>query len=927
MITKTSIRYILLFFILPVLQLFFRGSGAMAQDLNLAWVKQGVGTGDQLTRSLANDAAGNIYVCGPFSGTGDFDPGPAVFNLTSAGNFDAFVAKYDSNGNFIWAKSIGGPDYDQADRLALDGSGNVYVTGLFSTTADFDPGPGIFYLNSNGQFDVFVTKLDAAGNFLWAKRMGGIDNEYAFGIAVDGAGNVYSTGVFISSVIDFDPGSGVFNLNCFGITDVYISKLDASGNFVWAKQVGGNSLDWVGHLTLDAAGNIFLTGYFYGTTVDFDPGAGVYYLSSFGNSDIFILKLDASGNFAWAKQMGGVADDHGVSVAVDNAGNVYTTGWYLAAGDYDPGPGVYTLPLSASSGAFVSKLDGTGNFVWARQFSGTATNTRVTSGQSITVDANQNVYTAGGFVDDVDFDPGSGTYNFTSLGEWDVFVSVLNSAGNFVTAKQMGGPGTDNAPEVALAPGGAVYVTGLFSNSADFDPCPGNYTLVSGGGYDFFISKFASPVVTISANATSICSGSPVTFTAVVANQGLSPVLQWKVNGVNAATGSTFTTSSLNNNDQVTCVLITNPSCTPPVTDTSNTITMTVEPTGSPSVTISTATTTVCTGMPVTFTATPVNPGSAPVYQWQVNGINVGTNTALFTTSTLANNDVVRVLLTNSSVCVSPNTVTSNSITMQVGIPGIPSISISASASSVCPNVPVIFTANPVNAGTSATFRWKLNGVNAGTNNPVFTLSNPVNGDRVYCIMSTTSSCLANGLFNSDTVTIQVKPLPVITISPANPVIGAGASVQLNASITGAYNSVLWTPSTGLSNTGILNPLAGPLTTTTYRLSVSSVNQCDADATVTVKVTREVFIPNSFTPNGDGLNDLFRIPPRVSFTLQRFHVYNTYGNLVFSTSDISKGWDGTYKGSPSPNGTYTYLIKGYDTKGEIFLKGTVILIR
>ncbi|HRI25299.1 MAG TPA: SBBP repeat-containing protein [Ferruginibacter sp.] len=903
------------------------GYKAMAQDIDLAWVKQGAGTGDQITHSLVTDAAGNIYVCGPFSGTGDFDPGPAVFNLTSAGNFDVFVAKYDSNGNFIWAKNMGGPDYDQAVCLALDGSGNVYVTGFFSTTGDFDPGPGVFNLVSTGQWDVFVAKLDAAGNFLWAKRMGGADYEQAYSIAVDAAGNVYSTGEFVSTVADFDPGPGVFNLTSFGSVDVYISKLDAAGNFVWAKQVGGNSIDRVGFITLDAAGNIFLTGHFYSSNADFDPGAGVFNLSSFGSADIFVLKLDAAGNFAWAKQMGGSGDDHGNAVAVDNAGNVYTTGWYLAAGDYDPGPGVYTLPLSASSGVFVSKLDGAGNFVWARQFSGTATNNRVTSGQSIAVDANQNVYTAGGFVDGVDFDPGSGTYNLTSLGEWDIFISVLNSAGNFVTAKQMGGPGIDNALEVTVASGGAIYVTGPFTSSADFDPCPGNYTLVSGGGYDFFIAKFASPVVTISASTTSICSGNPVTFTAVVTNQGLSPVLQWKVNGVNAGTGSTFTTTSLNNNDQVTCVLITNPSCTPPVTDTSNAITITVEPSGSPSVTISTATTTVCTGMPVTFNAAPVNPGNTPVYQWQVNGINAGTNAPSFTTSTLANNDVVRVLLTNSSACASPNTATSNSITMQVGSGAIPSIRLSVSANSVCPGVPVTFTANPINAGPSVSYQWKLNGANAGTNNPVFTLNNAGNSDQVYCIMNTTTSCSANSTFNSDTILVQVKPVPVITISPANPTIAAGASVQLNATVSGLYNSIMWTPPAGLNNTAVLNPVAAPLTTTTYKLSVSAANQCNAEATVTVKVTREVFIPNSFTPNGDGLNDLFRIPPGTSFTLQRFLVYNTYGNLVFSTSDISRGWDGTYKGSSSPNGTYTYIIKGYDAKGEIFLKGTVLLIR
>lgn len=898
-----------------------------AQNIDLAWVKQGGSAGDEIARSIITDAAGNSYVCGPFSGTGDFDPGPAVFNLTSNGSYDAFVAKYSPDGNFIWAKGMGGASYDQANCLSLDAAGNIYISGFYSATADFDPGPGVFNLNSAGQWDVFVVKMDAAGNLVWAKSMGGDDYDQPYSLTVDGAGNVYTTGEFFSSVADFDPGAPVFNLPSFGSVDVFISKLDAAGNFVWAKHVGGNSIDRSNSIALGPGGDILVTGYFYSLTTDFDPGTGVFSLSPAGASDIFILKLNTAGDFVWAKKMGGTADDHGNVVATDNAGNVYTSGWYLATGDYDPGPGIYTLPLAGSSGIFVSKLDAAGNFIWARQFSGTAVNSRINSGNTLSINANQDVYITGAFVDEVDFDPGAGTHAFTALGEWDVFVCVLDNAGNYVTAKQMGGPGNDNATGATLDAGGIFYVTGLFSSSADFDPCPGIHTLVSGGAYDFFVAKFATPMVTIAASSISICSGTPVTFTATVTNPGLSPALQWKINGINVGTGSSFTTTTLSNNDQVTCVLITNPACVPPVTDTSNTITITVEPAVTPSVTITTATTTVCTGSTVIFTAVPVNPGIAPVYQWQVNGINVGTNATTFSSSTLANNDVIRVLLTNSSACAAPNTVTSNSLTMQVGAGNAPSISISALTNTVCPGVPVSFSANALNAGPSISYQWKRNAANTGSNSSTYTLSDPVNGDQVYCIMTTTSGCSSETVFYSDTITVQVNPVPVITITPPNPTIAAGASVQLNASITGAYSSILWTPGTGLNNTGILNPVASPPTTTTYKLSVVSANQCNAEASLTVKVTRDIYIPNSFTPNSDGLNDLFRIPPGTSFTLQQFHVYNTYGNLVFSTSDIGRGWDGSFKGSFCPNGTYTYIIKGYDAKGEILLKGTVLLIR
>src|SRR5262249_47886409 len=196
---------------------------------------------------------------GLFSVTVVFDLGPGTSNLTSmGGSTDMFISKLDSNrGDFVWARSLGGSFIDNGTGIAVDGQGNVYTTGNFSDTVDFDPGPGTFNLTgvvpSN---DIFVSKLDPSGNFLWSGSTGGFCNDVDLGIAADGSGNVYTTG-FFSDTADFDPGPGTFNLTSAsaGIDDVFVSKLDPSGNFVWARSLGGSGIDDGTGLAVDGQGN------------------------------------------------------------------------------------------------------------------------------------------------------------------------------------------------------------------------------------------------------------------------------------------------------------------------------------------------------------------------------------------------------------------------------------------------------------------------------------------------------------------------------------------------------------------------------------------------------------------------------------------------------------------------------------------------
>jgi hypothetical protein len=452
-------------------------------------VKQMGGSGNERGQFITLDATGNVYTTGSFQGTIDFDPNAGVVNLTSNGGDDIFISKMDASGNLLWAKSMGDTLNEYGYSVAVDASGNVYTTGHYSGTVDFNAGAGTTTLSSNGNEDIFVTKYDASGNFIWAKNMGGATSDFGRAMAVDAAGNVYITG-FFDGTSDFDPNAGTANLTSTGLYDIFISKLDATGNFVWAKNIGSTTFDVGNSIVLDASGNVYTTGYF-GGTADFDPGAGTANLTSTGANDIFISKLDASGNFVWAKNMGGTSNDIGFSIAVDPTGDIYSTGTFGGSADLDPGAASFSLTSNGSNDIYISKLSAAGNFIWAKGFGGSTADYVY----GITTDPSGNVYTTGYFQGTVDFDPGVGTNSITTTGNYDIFISKLTGSGNYIWAINLGGTQRDYAYSLAVDPSGNVYTTGWFEGTADFDPGSATVNLTSAGAFDIFILKiFQSPI-------------------------------------------------------------------------------------------------------------------------------------------------------------------------------------------------------------------------------------------------------------------------------------------------------------------------------------------------------------------------------------------------------------------------------------------------
>jgi len=273
------------------------------------------------------------------------------------------------------------------------------------------------------------------------------------------------------------------------------------------------------------------------------------------------------------------------------------------------------------------------------------------------------------------------------------------------------------------------------------------------------LTAAVSILVTGGTNPT--CNGAAITFSAAPTNGGSAPVYQWKVNGVNAGTNSSvFTLSAPVAGDVVSCVMTSNLANVLGSPATSNSISVAVTTPTAPAVSIAltTGTNPTCAGASVTFTATPTNGGSAPVYQWKVNGVNAGTNSATFTTTTLVANDVVSCVMTSSSSCATSSLATSNSITMGVNASVVPTISIALTAGTnpAATGTSVTFTATTTNGGATPSFQWKVNGTNAGTNSATFTTTTLTNNAVVTCVLTSNATCAVPATATSNSITMTI---------------------------------------------------------------------------------------------------------------------------------------------------------------------------
>jgi Tol biopolymer transport system component len=387
---------------------------------NYLWAKKIGGASEDIPGLVTVDGSGNAIIGGWFSSAScDFDPGAGTVNLGSAGYSDIFFAKYDTDGNYIWAKSMGSTGYDGCHDIRTDQEGNILITGYFNDTVDFNPGPGVATLTHAGGGDLFFAKYDPSGNYLWAKRAGGSFYEVGNSINTDNSGNIYLSGPFMSTDADFDPGAGTAILSTAGGYDMYLAKYDAEGNYLWAKRIGGSADDIGGEIEIDRSGNLLVIGVYKSANIDFDPGSGVTILSSGGGWDLSLSKFTAAGTFLWADGFGGTGDDYHTGLTLDAEDNVYLCGLFSNTIDLDPGAGNVRVTSGGGTDCFYAKFGPSGNYVWSMILGGRAEE----NGGPVTLDLSGHLYTVLNFNGSgVDMDPGQGTFSLSSSGATDLAI-------------------------------------------------------------------------------------------------------------------------------------------------------------------------------------------------------------------------------------------------------------------------------------------------------------------------------------------------------------------------------------------------------------------------------------------------------------------------------------------------------------------------
>lgn len=459
------------------------------------WSKGIGGFFSDIGSSITTDSSGNVITAGVFSELVNFNPGGANPAIEYGQFGDAFVTKHDSLGNLIWVQQIGGEGQDGATGAVTDKDGNIYVIGYFEGTADLDPNVGTAFATSLNGKDIFITKLNSNGDFIWSKHLeGGGDFSRAERVIINPLGlGIYITGSF-SDTLDFDPNNGVTNLITEPfVTTGFLARYSEDGELVWAKQFEG--VDYGMGVSAGINGNIFLTGIF-SDTATFTSFPSTITLVSNGQSDIFIAKFKGDGELLFARSLGSANTDWGFSITNDKDGNVLVTGMFSGSMDFDPGAGEEIMEAQGWD-VYILKLNDAGEFLWAKSFGGQ----QFEWGNAIVTDKDGSIYTTGFFNDTADFDPSAGVFELVAGGYNEIFIHKLDANGNFVWAGQLKGSQLFTTSDnqgfgIEVDKDFNIYLTGQFYSFIDSDPGPLVSNILAldeaGGGFyrsDFFIVK------------------------------------------------------------------------------------------------------------------------------------------------------------------------------------------------------------------------------------------------------------------------------------------------------------------------------------------------------------------------------------------------------------------------------------------------------
>jgi hypothetical protein len=469
-------------------------SQTLSAQSTFQWVKQIGGIYGDFGSSITFDHSGNLLTTGAFSDIVDFDPDIGVDTLvgnTGPLYSSIFVMKNKaSDGSYIWAKSFSGQpgvrNNGQSRDIVSDQDNNIYVLGDFSGSFDFDPSNNTNILQATGISDAFINKLTSQGDFISVITFKGSSITTPEAMAIDSKNNLLTIGSF-NGTVDFNPSMiDTFELstNSNAGGDVFINKLHSSGTFKWATSLPCTDYAVGKSIAIDKNDNIYLAGYYKGT-LDLDPGFSTFNVTSNGDYDIFIVKLDSLGNFIWGKTIGGSDNDNCSTIVADQNGSIYISGQYSSTVDFDPGSSNQSITSNGKLDLYVCKLSATGGLNWVYSEGGPYTDVS----EKIALDHLGNVYYGGWFGSTIPVTIGSTTTNIENG-----FLSQIDSTGVLKWIRKT----TGERKDFKLHSDGSIFSTGGFFGTSYFNPNTGGYlAMTSNGSYDIFLTKITQPIVSL----------------------------------------------------------------------------------------------------------------------------------------------------------------------------------------------------------------------------------------------------------------------------------------------------------------------------------------------------------------------------------------------------------------------------------------------
>lgn len=785
--------------------------------------------------------------------------------------------------------------------IGVDAQGNVYSAGFFQYSIDADPGPGVYSLVAGSSYNtaIFISKLDASGNFVWAGQIPTLVEWGQIEMEVDPAGNIYLASE-LRNVSDMDPGPGVFMMNpTNSFRDAFVVKINTNGNLVWAKQFGGPGDTGPTSTTIDfdQNGNVIICGIF-NNTVDFDPGPGIFNLTSSAHMQAFIVKLNSNGELVWAKQFGNGPEVYSGStindMKCDAQGNIVVIGGFARTVDFDPGPGVYTAVCTAGSvqDGFIVKLDADCNLIWAKTIGQTAGDNSYITQTGFDIDGYNNVVVTGFFVGNFDFDPGPGVYNVNAT--FDCYILKLNQQGDFLFLKMIGGTGQDIGTDVVIDDANNIYTAGSFSAVVDFDPGPGVHIINSPHyGPSAIVKLSPAGNFVYAATFPSISYGTSL-FRRMVMDPAKNIYVAGSVSGVNDFDPGpgVYPVAGHSNSAPFVLKLGRCLNVTSSNLDISacNSYTLNSQTFSSSGTYVQTIPNSTGCDSVITLRLT-LNKKATEQSKTICNGESFfagGRDQSVSGTYY----DTLQTVMGCDSI-----------ITTRLVVNPKPSPDLGIDKS-LCKNTQL--TLSP---GTFSSYQWQDNSTGAN-----FT----VNAAGTYWVTVTNNfNCEASDTFKL----VSVFDLPSDFLKSSDSICSY-SSLQLVPSRN--YNNYHW--STGATDKNIQIHAPG-----IYHLTVTDANGCTGvDSTIVYpkQCMLGVYIPSAFTPNKDGRNDLFI--PQIFGVLKKYQltVYNRWGAIIFQTTDPDKGWDGRVSGIPQDSGVFiwtcTYQLEGMEGKSE---KGTVTIVR